>query len=214
MLHHHFILTNYRRDKSERPSRSQPKIKIGIFKLPWPIETIGCGEPGLPRPDGILVWIFEINRDEAGKVVEIEKCRDISTYPNLSWPFTTYLSFYRLIPYFPSTNLGYYFQKSRQYQLSQNSKNREKLRKSRNVETLPKFLNLSRLVSISLGYNSDALDPTRFFTMSSRSWFHPDGRDKNAPRSRSRTDWSWFLSGFDHSRDILPILDCNPPKTC
>ena len=79
---------NNGRDKLEWPSWSQPNIEIGIFK-----------PPGASR-----------------KVWEIKKCRDISTYPDLS----------QLFPTFPSTNLGSYSQKSQKYLLSRYSKSWEK----------------------------------------------------------------------------------------
>ena len=113
---------------------------MGFWNLPGVSRLSGSGSPNHLK--NLDFWsnfsrFFRTNRDKSGKVEEIEKCRDISTYPNLSWLFLTYLDLSQLIPSFPdlsqlfptfpSTNLGYYPQKSRQYWLSRYSKSREKL---------------------------------------------------------------------------------------
>ena len=55
--------TSYGRGGSGRPSRSRPKIKIGIF-LSRSRFFIEIGEPGPPQLVGIEVKIFEMIRDE------------------------------------------------------------------------------------------------------------------------------------------------------
>ena len=140
----------------------------------------GSGSPDLLEKSDFwsnFLRLFQTNRDESGKVEEIEKCQDILTYPNLSWLFATY-------PTFPTTNLGNYSQKSRQYRLSRYSKRWEKLEVGKSWDNLDftQFPNFSRLVSICLCWNTDCLHPTR-----RPSWPHPNLSQSRDRPSRSRS---------------------------
>ena len=175
------------------------KWRSGFWNLPGVSRLSGSGSPDLL--ENLDFWsnflrLFKTNRDKSGKVEEIEKCRDISAYPHLSWLFPTYLDFSWLIPSFPdlpqlfptfpSTNLGYYSQKIRQYQLSRYSKSQEKLG---NREKL----RLSQLVSVEI---LPVLTWPKFLLRPSQP--NPDlsqSRDRPS-QSRSWPNLTWFWSRY------------------
>ena len=128
-----------------------------------------------------------MRRDESGKVREIEKCQDIPTY----------LDFTRLFHLLISATIL-------QNPDYTNDPDTQKVGINQDISTFPEFQDLSRLVSISLGYNPNFLDPTRYFSMPSRSRFLPDGQDKSAPQSTLNS--SRFLSGSYPPRDISTIV--------
>ena len=119
--------------------------------------------------------------------------RLILTFPNITQLFPTYLNFSQLISTFHDLSQLFHllilatFLKNPNNTDYPGTQSRDKSRKLRNVEishlSPSSWIhpNLSQLVSVTIP------------TSSTRSWFHIDGRDKNAPRSRS---WSRLVPIF------------------
>ena len=155
-----------------------PKLRLWFWNLPDASRLSGSGSLDLLDWSGLRYEFSRLIETRRHESGKVEEITSkMSRDPDLSGLFPTYLDFSWLIPTYPDLSLLFL-----------------------------EFLDLSRLVSISLCYNPDFLDPTWFFSMSPRSQFLLDGRDKNAPQSRSPLALSRFLSGSYPPRDISPIV--------